>query len=85
MHQVIEDMLDHYRIFNTGYRLHGAATDATGLDVDVDNTLEPLRRVIEARPSVGVGGSSVTLAWLLPPRFAGVTNARCLLLGANTP
>jgi hypothetical protein len=41
MHQVIEDMLDHYRIFNTGYRLHGAATDATGLDVD--NTLEPLR------------------------------------------
>ena len=42
-------------------------------------------QVNEARRSVGVGGSSFTLAWLLLPRFAGVTNARCLLLGAKSP
>jgi hypothetical protein len=33
----------------------------------------------------GVAGSSATLTLLPLPRFAGVTNARCLLLGANTP
>lgn len=39
---------------------------------------------INARRSPGVCSCSVSL-WLLPlPRFAGVTRARCLLLGANT-
>ncbi len=42
-------------------------------------------QLIEARRCAGVDGPSVTLALLPLPRFAGVTNARCLLLGANTP
>ena len=41
-------------------------------------------QVIDARRSVGDGRSSTTLALWPLPRFAGVTNARCLLLGANT-
>ena len=41
---------------------------------------------IDARRPAGVGGSSDTLTFLLPlPLMAGVTRARCLLLGANTP
>ncbi|MCW4330645.1 MAG: hypothetical protein N0C89_10465 [Candidatus Thiodiazotropha endolucinida] len=36
MLQVIENLLDHYRIFNTGNHLHGAAAGTAGLDVDVD-------------------------------------------------
>jgi transposase-like protein len=39
---VIEDLLDHYRIFNTGNHLHGAAADTAGLDVDVEYTFEAL-------------------------------------------
>jgi hypothetical protein len=41
--------------------------------------------VIDARRSVGVGGSSPTHALHLLARFGGVTSARCLLFGANTP
>ena len=40
--QVIEDLLDHYRIFNTGNHLHGATADTAGLDVDVEYTFEAL-------------------------------------------
>ena len=40
--------------------------------------------VIDARRCAGVAGSSAPLTWLPLPRFAGVTNARYLLLGANT-
>jgi hypothetical protein len=42
-------------------------------------------QVRDARRSTDVGGSWDTLALLPLPRFAGVTNARCLLFGANTP
>src|SRR5690606_36605002 len=41
--------------------------------------------VIDARRCAGVAGSSATLTLLPLPRFDGVTNARCRLLGANTP
>src|SRR5690606_39890629 len=41
--QVIKDLLDHYRVFNAGDDFHGAAAAAAGLDVDIENTLEPLR------------------------------------------
>src|SRR5690606_40863471 len=41
--QVIKDLLDHYRVFNAGDDSHGAAAAAAGLDVDIENTLEPLR------------------------------------------
>ena len=37
--------------------------------------------VIDARRCAGVAGSSATLTLLPLPRFAGVTNARCRLLG----
>ncbi len=40
--QVIKDLLD-YRVFNAGDDFHGAAAAAAGLDVDIENTLEPLR------------------------------------------
>lgn len=40
-------------------------------------------QIIDARRSVAVGGSSASMALLPLPRFAGVTNARCRLLGAN--
>jgi hypothetical protein len=40
--QVTEDLLDHYRIFNTGNHLHGAAADTAGLDVDFEYTFEAL-------------------------------------------
>jgi len=44
-------------------------------------------QVIDARRSRGVfsGPSAHALGSLPFPRFAGVTRARCLLLGANTP
>ncbi len=38
-----QDLLDHYRVFNAGDDFHGAAAAAAGLDVDIENTLEPLR------------------------------------------
>jgi len=42
---------------------------------------------MEIRRSLGVcsGPSAHALGSLPFPRFAGVTRARCLLLGANTP
>ena len=39
--------------------------------------------VMDARRSADLGGPSATLALLALPRFARVTRARCLLLGAN--
>lgn len=39
MLQVIENLLDHYRIFNTGNHLHGAAAGTAGLDVDVEGVI----------------------------------------------
>lgn len=39
---------------------------------------------IDARRAARVGGSSDTSALFPLPRLAGVTKARCLLLGANT-
>ena len=42
-------------------------------------------QVIDARRSAGVCGSSAPMAFLPLPRLAGVTKARCLLFGANTP
>ncbi len=44
-------------------------------------------QVIEAWRSAGVGASESLLEarWFPLPRFDGVTKARCLLFGANTP
>lgn len=62
------------------------AAGLTGLDVNIEHPLEPLR---PGRRGAALGWRwllSFIVAWhLLPlPRFAGVTRARCLLLGANT-
>ena len=54
------------------------------LNVDVENALEPLRPSHRCPPFCGRWGSPFTMAFLPLPRFAGVTNAQCLLLGANT-
>ena len=51
----------------------------------LNTRLSRFAQVSDARRSAGDGRSSTTLALWPLPRFAGVTNARCLLLGANTP
>jgi len=41
--QVIEDLLDQHRVFDAGNDLDGAAAFTTGLDVDIEYTLQSLR------------------------------------------
>ena len=41
--KVIEDLLDHRRVFDAGNHLHRAGAFATGLNVDIKYTLEALR------------------------------------------
>ena len=41
--KVIEDLLDHLGVFDAGNHLHYAGAFATGLNVDIANTLEALR------------------------------------------
>ena len=40
--KVIEDLPDHLGVFDAGNHLHRAGAFATGLSVDIENTLEPL-------------------------------------------
>ena len=85
MLQVIEDLLDHHRVFGQAMTFT-APPQALQVAMSILKTrLSRCAQVIDARRSAGVGGSSATLAWLPLPRFAGVTNARCRPLGANTP
>ena len=53
----------------------------------LNTRLRRCAQVIAARRSAGVGpcAASEGLVWLPLPRLAGVTRARCALLGANTP
>jgi len=53
----------------------------------LNTRLRRCAQVIAARRSAGVGSSESPCARRSPPlpRLAGVTRARCLLLGANTP
>lgn len=82
--QVIENLSDHHGVLDAGDDLHCTAAGLAGLDAE--HPFQSLRlTLIDARRSAGVGGSSDTLVWLALPRFAGVTRARCLLLGAKTP
>jgi transposase InsO family protein len=37
---VIENLLDHYRTFDTRNHLHGTAAGTTGLDVDIEKLLK---------------------------------------------
>jgi hypothetical protein len=77
--QVIEDLFDHHWVFDAGDNLDSAAAFPAGLDVDIEDPLQTLR---PAHRGAAFGRDSL----LLPlPRFAGVTDARCLLFGANTP
>ena len=80
-----QDLLDHYRVFNAGDDFHGAAAAAAGLDVDIENTLEPLRPCHRRSPLCWCCRFISHPDLVALPRFAGVTNARCRLLGANTP
>ena len=43
MIQMVEDLSDHPRVFNTGNDLHPPATAPAGLDVDPKYALETLR------------------------------------------
>ena len=40
--QVIEDLLDHHRVFDAGDDFDGAAAFTTSLDIDIEDTFEPL-------------------------------------------
>ena len=56
------------------------------VSISIPNTrFNRFAQVIAARHSAGVWSSSSDRVFLTLPRFAGVTSARCLLLGANTP
>jgi hypothetical protein len=78
-----------------GHDPHRPAAFPAGLDVDIEHPLKAslpgacfwCARLIDARRSAGVCSwpASVALGLLPLPRLAGVTNARCLLFGANTP
>lgn len=83
-----EHFLDHHRSIEAGDPFHRAAACVAGLDVDSEPALQVLRpRLMAARRSAGVFSSlSLSEGRLFPlPRLAGVTRARCLLFGANTP
>ena len=90
-----EDLLDHHRIVNAGDDPDRPAAFPAGLDVDIEHPLETsppgayfwCAQLIDTRRSAGVCSwpASVALGLFPLPRLAGVTAARCLLFGANTP
>ncbi|MBT4403509.1 MAG: hypothetical protein HOC85_00360 [Acidiferrobacteraceae bacterium] len=41
--KVIEDLPDHLGVFDAGHHLYRPGAFATGLDVDIENTLEAIR------------------------------------------
>ena len=93
--EVGENLLDHHRIVDAGDDPHRPAAFTAGLDVDIEHPLETsppgayfwCAQFIDARRSAGVCSwpASVALGFFPLPRLAGVTAARCLLFGANTP
>ena len=83
-----EYLLDDVGVLNAGDDPHRTAAGRTGLDVDPEHPLEALRlRLIAARRSAGVrsSGSAIVVCGPPFPRLPGVTRARYLLFGANTP
>ena len=83
-----QDLLDHLGIFDAGDDPDRPTAGRAGLDVDAEYALQALRlRLMAAWRCGGVfSRPSAVDSGLLPlPRFAGVTRARCLLFGANTP
>ena len=62
--KVIEDLPDYLGVFDAGNHLHYAGAFATGLNVDIANTLEALSQVIDARRSTGDGRSSTCYSCL---------------------
>ena len=86
-----EYLLNHCRIFDTGDDFDASTAFITGFDINTEYTLQSsphgayfwFAQVIDARFSVGVWLAE--LVCLRLPRLAGVTPARYLLLGANTP
>ena len=93
--QVGQYLIDYRRVFNAGNHLHRATAFTAGLNVDIEHPLETsppgayfwCAQLIDARRSAEVCSwpSSETLGLLPLPRLAGVTAARRLLFGANTP
>jgi len=85
--QMYENLVNDHWIFNAGDDPHCPAACAASLDVDTEDSLEALRPG-HCGPAFG-GGVLLALVgrfgFAPPPPLAGVTNARCLLLGANRP
>jgi hypothetical protein len=65
--QVIEDLLDHHRIFDTRNDLDGATALTACLDINVENTLESLRPTHRRSPFAG--------CWLLIGQLSFVASA----------
>jgi len=93
-----ENLLNERRVFDAGRACPASAASALGITFTVpphsrqvsmsilNTRFKRCAQLIYARRSAGVCSwpSSMALG-LLPLPLAGVTNARCLLLGAKTP
>jgi len=76
--------LDDHRVFNASDHLRGATAEVS---TSMLNTrLSRCAQVMATWRCTGVCSSWPSAVFWQPlPRFAGVTRARCLLFGANTP
>ena len=81
--EVFENVPDDGGILDAGDDAHVTAAAVTGLDVDVKHPFQALglRLMAACRSSA----DRVFRVARPDPRPAGVTRARCLLWGANTP
>ena len=72
--EVVKDLFDHGRIFDTRKHLDRTAAVLTGLDLDLEHPLQSLRLTLIATWGAGAGSLAVSaLRW---PRLAGVTWSR---------
>ena len=69
-----QDLFDHGGIFDARDHLHRTPTVVTGLDINLEQPLQPLRLTLIATWGAGVG-SSVVLAWRRPRRGASLVHA----------
>ena len=79
--EVLKNLFDYRRIFDTGDHPDGAAALLPGLGIDLEYTFEALR---PGHGGTALGGGFDLVGGLFTAP-AGVTWERCWLLGANTP
>ena len=85
--QMREYLVDDRLVLDRGNDPGLGAADAASLYIDVEDPLESLR-ASHGYMTIGLFVLLALLCCVPPtcfPRRAGVTNTRCVLLGANTP